>query len=63
MKHFTIENETNNIMVHASAEAAGAITNAEHFSSEKALAKIAADWPAARLVEIWNSLPGVTPVS
>jgi hypothetical protein len=26
------------------------------------LAKLAADWPAARLVEIWNSLPGETQV-
>jgi hypothetical protein len=26
------------------------------------LAKLAADWPASRLVDIWNSLPGETPV-
>ena len=24
---------------------------------------MAAEWPTARLVEIWNSLPGVTPVT
>jgi len=63
MRHFTIENETNNITVHTSAEAAGAIPNAERFNGEKGLAKVAADWPVSRLVEIWNSLPGVTPVS
>jgi hypothetical protein len=31
------------------------------FSSEKELAKIAANWPAERLVEIWNSFAGVAP--
>ena len=31
------------------------------FSSEKELAKIAATWPAERLVEIWNSFAGVPP--
>jgi len=62
MKNFTIENETNNITVHASAKEAEAVPNSERFSSEAAMAKLAADWPAARLVEIWNSLPGETPV-
>lgn len=62
MKHFTIENETNNIIVHSSATEAEAIPNSERFGTEAALAKLAANWPAARLVEIWNSLPGETPV-
>jgi hypothetical protein len=31
------------------------------FSSEKELAKIAANWPTDRLVEIWNSFVGVPP--
>lgn len=31
----------------------------EHFASEKELAKVAADWPADRLVRIWNSFAGV----
>jgi hypothetical protein len=62
MKHFTIENETNNIMIHGSAKEAEALRNSERFSSEAALAKLVDDWPAARLVEIWNSLPGATPV-
>jgi hypothetical protein len=62
MKHFTIENETNNIMVHSSAKEADAVPNTERFSNEAALAKLAVNWPAARLVEIWNSLPGETPV-
>lgn len=62
MKNFTIESETNNIMVHGSAKEADAVPNTERFSNQAALAKLAANWPAARLVEIWNSLPGETPV-
>src|SRR5271170_8037346 len=62
MKNFTIENETNNITVHGSAKEAEAVPNSERFSNEAALAKLAANWPAARLVEVWNSLPGETPV-
>jgi hypothetical protein len=59
---FTIENESNNIMAHATVQDAEAVPNAERFRNEGGLAKLAADWPAARLVEIYNSLPGVSPV-
>ena len=31
------------------------------FSSEKELSKLAANWPADRLVEIWNGFAGVPP--
>ena len=62
MKNFTIENETNNITIHGSAKEADAVPNSERFTYEAALAKLAANWPAARLVEIYNSLPGETPV-
>jgi hypothetical protein len=62
MKIFTIENDTNNITLHATVQEAEAVANAERFRNEAGLAKLAADWPAARLVEIWNSLPGVSPV-
>ena len=62
MKNFTIENETNNITIHSSAKEAEAVPDSERFTSEAALAKLAANWPAARLVEIWNSLPGETQV-
>ena len=31
------------------------------FSSEKELAKLAVNWPAERLVEIWNGFAGVPP--
>jgi hypothetical protein len=61
MKTFTIEND-NNITVHTSAAEAEAILDAERFASEEELASLAANWPAARLVEIFNSLPGVTEV-
>ena len=62
MKHFTIENETHCIAVHASAKRAEATAHSERFSSETGLAKLTADWPMARLTELWNSLPGVTQV-
>ena len=62
MKTFTIEYETNNITLHRSESAAKAVPDSERFSSEAILAKLASTWPASRLVEIWNSLPGETPV-
>src|SRR5579884_4549697 len=31
------------------------------FSTEKELAKLAANWPVERLVEIWNNFAGVPP--
>ena len=34
----------------------------ETFSSVQELTALAEKWPAARLVEIWSSLPGVQPV-
>ena len=44
-------------------EAAGTTgTPFDSFSSQQELAELAAQWPAARLVAIWNSLPGVPPV-
>jgi hypothetical protein len=55
MKNFTIENETNNITIHGSVKEAEAVPNSERFSNEAALAKLAANWPASRLVEIWNT--------
>ena len=62
MKTFTIENQTNNIIIHASANEAETVPDAESFGEEAELAKLAANWPTARLIEIWNSLPGETPV-
>jgi hypothetical protein len=34
----------------------------QRFSIEKELAALAGTWPGARLIEIWNSLSGVTVV-
>ncbi len=62
MKTFTIETETNNITAHATAKEAESVTGAERFATATALAGLAAQWPAARLVAIWNSLPGATAV-
>jgi hypothetical protein len=62
MKTFTIENETNNITAHQTAQEAKSAPGAERFATAAALAGLAAHWPPARLVEIWNSLPDATPV-
>ena len=63
MKTFTIDTD-NNITAHGTPEeaAAATATPSESFSSQQELAGLAAGWPAARLVAIWNSLPGVKPV-
>jgi len=61
MKTFTIENETNNITIHASVKEAEAVPDSERFGSESALESQAENWPAGRLVEIWNGLPAETP--
>jgi hypothetical protein len=34
----------------------------EIFASQQELADLAAIWPANRLIEVWNSIPGLTPV-
>jgi hypothetical protein len=57
----TIDPE-NNITAHASAKEAEAVASCERFETAAEFAKLAAAWPAERLVEIWNSLAGVTPV-
>jgi len=42
---------------------AGEVIPEDHarFSTEKELARLAANWPAERLVEIWNGFAGVPP--
>jgi len=57
---FTIDNENNVTAFASPAEAASATTTP--FASEQELAELARAWPTDRLVAIWNSLPGVTPV-
>jgi hypothetical protein len=56
--------EQDNITAFPSQEEAAAATATpfDSFASQKELAELAKTWPAERLVAIWNSLPGVTPV-
>jgi hypothetical protein len=62
MPTFTIDTE-NNITVFASLkDIEGIGEGTEIFSSAEDLAALATKWPGVRLVEIWNSLPGVEPV-
>jgi hypothetical protein len=60
MNNFTIDNETNNITFHTEPVEDA---NSERFSSSEQLVALAASWPTSRLIDIWNSLPGVTPVT
>jgi hypothetical protein len=63
MTTFTIDTD-NNITAHGTPEEAAATTATpfDTFAGQKELAELATGWPAERLVAIWNSLPGVTPV-
>src|SRR6266852_1215166 len=56
MNTFTIDDD-NNITAHASAEEATA-TSLTQFDSAATLAKVAAEWPLSRFVEIYNGIPG-----
>ena len=59
MATFTIDSE-NNIAAHAQAPDRTP-DNLQAFASDKELAKLGAEWPANRLVEVWNSFAGVAP--
>src|ERR1039458_8190208 len=63
MKRFTIDND-NNITGSATQEEAAAATATpfDSFASQQELADLTAQWPGERLLAVWNSLPGVTPV-
>lgn len=56
MKLFRIDSK-NRVHVEASRNKAG-----QHFSSQQEWARIAAELPMSRMVEIWNELPGVTAI-
>src|ERR1700682_3688514 len=60
MATFTIDSE-NNITGYASGEAIPDNAS-ERFTIESELAQLAPQWPAARLIEVWNSIPGLAPV-
>src|ERR1700687_6140712 len=58
MATFTIDSE-NNITGYAPGEAVPD-NDSERFTTESELGQLAAQWPAARLVEVWNSIPRLT---
>ena len=63
MKTFTIDNDNNITAFPTPDHAEAAVgTGSQPFTSQKQLAELASAWPPERLVEIWNSLPGVEPV-
>jgi hypothetical protein len=56
MRLFAIDND-NTITAFPAAEQIP--EGQEHFATEKELAKLAANWPTDRLVQIWNGFAGV----
>src|SRR6185369_14837491 len=60
MKLFSIDRE-NNITAFTKRRDAEAATG-DTFRSQTELSELAAVWPASRLVEVWNSIPGYVPV-
>ena len=60
MTTFTIDAD-NNITAYAAPEQAqdALALGAQIFTSQKDLAKLAADWPTSRLVETWNGFAGM----
>ena len=58
MTTYTIDTE-NSITAHARKQEAG---EGESFSCQQELANLVAEWPAARLIEVWNGIPGLAPV-
>lgn len=61
MRIYTITLD-NTITAYDSRQEANRIPDVEQFGDAKKLEKLAMRWPAARLVEIWNSLPRQRPV-
>ncbi len=63
MSIFTIDTD-NNITAYASAQDAsrGDAAGRIQFKSEATLATISTQWPMSRFVDIWNGIPGQTPV-
>ena len=63
MTTFIINTENNIAALTAAEVAAGLPEGGTAFASEKELQRLAASWPAERLVEIWNGIPGVKAVT
>src|SRR6266403_3829189 len=62
MTTFRIDAENNITAVTSGQQISQSEGETETFSSRQELAALAEKWPATRLVEIWNGLPGVQPV-
>jgi hypothetical protein len=62
MSAYTIDRENNITVFDSSKEIEASGGETESFSNSEDLAALADQWPGTRLVEIWNSLPGVEPV-
>ena len=60
MPTFTIDDE--NRIRALGPDEAKEITDMLRFNSEREFAELAKQWPATRLVEIWDGITGVTPV-
>ena len=63
MSTFTIDAENNISAFPNATDATECDPDIPQFDSEAALAKLSADWPMSRFVEIWNSIPGNAEVS
>jgi hypothetical protein len=63
MSTFIIDAENSITALTTEEAAAGIPSGATPFTSDRELARLAADWPAERLLEIWNGIPGVKPVT
>ena len=63
MKAFALTPENNVITAESAAQLPADSDQLETIKSEQDLAKLASGWPAARLVAIWNNLPGTAPVT
>src|ERR1700685_1543801 len=62
MKIFTIDVENNITAFVSPKDIQGSESGTETFTNSTELAGLAARWPGARLVEIWNGLTGVRPI-
>ena len=62
MTVFTIDVENNITVFGFLKEIQGSEEGTQTFTNQEELAVLADKWPGGRLVEIWNSLPGVQPV-
>ena len=63
MSTFIIDTENSITALTAEEAAAGAPDGTAPFTSEKELLRLATDWPAERLVEVWNGIPWVKAVT